>query len=381
MRLMRITRGLDRSCVPQESTPGRIALNSGHLTATLTYRTLPNAHGGSAVADISHARICDSCCVGSYPSHFAIGFIRGDGERWGGRKQQNMIHAAVAPRGRRLLALMPPVPAGGRLTRRPAVHRDVGMADFLLQAGTPLQVRQERARQSGKDNKGAGLAYNQYKPLFDLLASLPLLALKYHQQLKLDKSLFLFDYPPSCKTPIEFNCSSIHVLCMKIETTRLTQLATLTRSFRWKRCVKLSSSTLLTTPPAFELSQKYFGIVFPWVEENGLIDDGSASTTTAPAVSAVAHLSFAGVQLAGVRDLDDVGIGVQRLKERDGLLGFGEGLGGGGNDEKDLFDLLDAVAAGEADEGFGGGKEEKKSVSRGDQTMGLKVMGKNRTIP
>ncbi|KAJ7429907.1 hypothetical protein FB451DRAFT_1382833, partial [Mycena latifolia] len=142
------------------------------------------------------------------PRIFAIGFIRGDGERWGGRKQQNMIHAAVAPRGRRLLALMPPVPAGGRLMRRPAVH--VGAADFLLQAGIPLQVRQERARQSGKDNKGAGPAYNQYKPLFDLLASPPLLALKYHQQLKLDKSLFLFDYPPSCKTPIEFNCSSIH---------------------------------------------------------------------------------------------------------------------------------------------------------------------------
>ncbi|KAJ7439682.1 hypothetical protein FB451DRAFT_1569850 [Mycena latifolia] len=126
------------------------------------------------------------------------------------------------------------------------------------------------ACRSGKDNKGAGLAYNQYKPLFDLLASPPLLALKYHQQVE--------------------------------------------------------------------------------AEENGLIDDGSVSTTTAPAVSVVAHLSFAGAQLAGVRDLDDVGVGVQRLEERDGLLGFGEGLGGGGNDEKDLFDLLDAVAVGEADE-------------------------------
>ncbi|KAJ7459319.1 hypothetical protein FB451DRAFT_1372041 [Mycena latifolia] len=213
------------------------------------------------------------------------------------RKQQNMTHAAVAPRGRRLLALMPPVPAGGRLTRRPAVHRDVGAADFLLQAGTPLQVRQERTRQSGKDNKGAGLAYNQYKPLFDLLASPPLLALKYHQQVQRHDT---------------------DGLCIRVE-----------------------------------------------VEENGLIDDGSASTTTAPAVSAVAHLSFASVQLAGVRDLDDVGIGVQRLKERDGLLGFGEGLGSGGNDEKDLFDLLDAVAAGEADEGFGGGKEEKKKCFKG----------------
>ncbi|KAJ7495433.1 hypothetical protein FB451DRAFT_366177 [Mycena latifolia] len=101
MRLMRITRGLDRSCVPQESTPGRIALNSGHLTATLTYRTLPNAHGGSAVADISHARICDSCCVGSYPSHFAIGFIRGDGERWGGSAFLLQKAAEHDPRCRR----------------------------------------------------------------------------------------------------------------------------------------------------------------------------------------------------------------------------------------------------------------------------------------
>ncbi|KAJ7460156.1 hypothetical protein FB451DRAFT_1181828 [Mycena latifolia] len=49
--------------------------------------------------------------------------------------------------------------------------------------------------------------------------------------------------------------------------------------------------------------------------------------------------------LAGVGHLG--GVGVQRLKESNGLLGFGEGLGGGGNDERDLLDLLDAMAKGE----------------------------------
>ncbi|KAJ7434550.1 hypothetical protein FB451DRAFT_1379781 [Mycena latifolia] len=266
------------------------------------------------------------------PRIFAIGFIRGDGERWGGSAFLSQKAAEHDPRCR-------------RSSRPSTISADASSAGGRAAYAPPCGARTFYCKQehhckfdkSAPDSSGSDPAVA------------PDGSCNNHANLSHDDDTGASE-ARQIIVPVRLSTIIIHVLCMKIETTRLTQLAMLTRSFRWKRCVKLSSSTLLTTPPAFELSQKYFGIVFPWAEENGLIDDGSASTTTAPAVSAVAHLSFAGAQLAGVRDLDDVGVGVQRLEERDGLLGFGEGLGGRGNDEKDLFDLLDAVAAGEADE-------------------------------
>lgn len=74
-----------------------------------------------------------------------------------------------------------------------------------------------------------------------------------------------------------------------------------------------------------------------------VVDDEGATALT---MSAVTHLSFAGTQLAGVGDLDDVGVGVQRLEESDSLLRFGERLGGVSDDKGNLLDLLDAMATG-----------------------------------
>jgi len=54
--------------------------------------------------------------------------------------------------------------------------------------------------------------------------------------------------------------------------------------------------------------------------------------TTALAVPAVPELALSGTELAGVGNLDDISVGVQRLEEGHGLLGLGEGLSGAVND-------------------------------------------------
>jgi len=79
--------------------------------------------------------------------------------------------------------------------------------------------------------------------------------------------------------------------------------------------------------------------------------------TTALAVAAVPELALASTELAGVGNLDDIGVGLEGLEEGDGLLGLGEGLDVGGDNEGNLLDLLDAVTTGEDEGGEGrGGK-------------------------
>lgn len=69
--------------------------------------------------------------------------------------------------------------------------------------------------------------------------------------------------------------------------------------------------------------------------------------STALAVTAVAELALASTELAGVRDLDDIGVRAEGFEESDSLLGLGEALNSGVDDEGDLLDLLDAVTTSE----------------------------------
>lgn len=92
--------------------------------------------------------------------------------------------------------------------------------------------------------------------------------------------------------------------------------------------------------------------------------------TTALGVAAVAQLADTGTDLARVRDLDNVVVGVERLEQGDGLLGLGQVLGGVSNDEGNLLELLDAVTAGEQERGDGGG-----SQSRGGSVTLLVLVG------
>ena len=69
--------------------------------------------------------------------------------------------------------------------------------------------------------------------------------------------------------------------------------------------------------------------------------------TTALTVAAVPQLALSSTELARVGDLDDIGVSLESLEESDGLLGLGESLDFGGDDEGDFLDLLDAVATGE----------------------------------
>jgi len=84
-----------------------------------------------------------------------------------------------------------------------------------------------------------------------------------------------------------------------------------------------------------------------------VIDDERA---TALAVTAVAHLSLSGAELARIRDLDDIGVCINALQEGYGFLCLLEGLDVGGDNERNLGDLLNAVTAGENErrEGRGG---------------------------
>ena len=87
-----------------------------------------------------------------------------------------------------------------------------------------------------------------------------------------------------------------------------------------------------------------------------VVDDKRAA---ALAVAPVAQLALTRAELARVRDLDDVGVRLERLEESNGFLGLSEALGLSGDDEGNLLDLLDAVAAGEDERGEGGRGERR----------------------
>ncbi len=86
----------------------------------------------------------------------------------------------------------------------------------------------------------------------------------------------------------------------------------------------------------------------------GAVDDEGALAVD---VAAVAHLTLAGADADGVLGLLGVGVGADLLQDLDGLGGLLDGLGGVGNDEGELGDGLDAVAAGEDEGRDGGGGE------------------------
>jgi len=87
-----------------------------------------------------------------------------------------------------------------------------------------------------------------------------------------------------------------------------------------------------------------------------VVDDQGSSSHSVPSSS---HLSLSSSDLPGVGDLDDVGVSLGSLEESDGLLGLGVGLGGVGDDEGDLLDLLDSVSSSENERGEGRGGESR----------------------
>lgn len=76
--------------------------------------------------------------------------------------------------------------------------------------------------------------------------------------------------------------------------------------------------------------------------------------TAALAMTTVAQLSFTGAKLARVGNLYDVAVRTKGLEKRDGLLCLVEGLDCIADDEGNLLDLLDAVAASEDERRKGG---------------------------
>jgi len=93
-------------------------------------------------------------------------------------------------------------------------------------------------------------------------------------------------------------------------------------------------------------------------------------------VTPVPHLSLTGTDLSGVGNLDDVGVSLDRLEELDGDLGLGDGLGGVGNDEWDLLDLLDTVTTGEDK-----GRESRCGKSRGNGVSALTLVDLDVPLP
>lgn len=100
----------------------------------------------------------------------------------------------------------------------------------------------------------------------------------------------------------------------------------------------------------------------------GVVDDERAATL---AEAAASQLTLTGTHLAGLGDLDELRTSTNSLEESDGSLGLGdsgvlEGLGV--NDEGNLGDVGDAVAAGEEERGDGRGSEgrggSETSISR-----------------
>ena len=83
-------------------------------------------------------------------------------------------------------------------------------------------------------------------------------------------------------------------------------------------------------------------------------------------MAAIPHLALTRAESARVGDLDDISVGAEGLEESDGLLGLGDLLDLGGDDEGDFVNLLDAVAAGEDERG-----ESRGSQSRDDGESAL----------
>jgi hypothetical protein len=75
-----------------------------------------------------------------------------------------------------------------------------------------------------------------------------------------------------------------------------------------------------------------------------VVDNERAAALTVPAVP---HLANTRAKLARVRHLGDVGICPEALEELDCLLGLGQTLSRAGNDQGNLINLLNAMAAGE----------------------------------
>jgi hypothetical protein len=74
-------------------------------------------------------------------------------------------------------------------------------------------------------------------------------------------------------------------------------------------------------------------------------------------VAAAAHLPLAGADANGILGLISISGGTELLEDLDGLSCLLNGLGGVGNDERKLGDILHAVAAGEDEGRDGGGSE------------------------
>lgn len=87
---------------------------------------------------------------------------------------------------------------------------------------------------------------------------------------------------------------------------------------------------------------------------------------TALAVATVPELALSSTDLAGVGDLDNIGVGLQGLEEGDSLLGLGESLDLGSDNEGNLLDLLDAVATSENE-----GRQSRSSESGDDGESAL----------
>jgi hypothetical protein len=87
--------------------------------------------------------------------------------------------------------------------------------------------------------------------------------------------------------------------------------------------------------------------------------------TTTLAIPATPDLSLAGPVFPRVRDLCDVGIGINRVEESHGFLGLGQRLDTGGNDKRDFLGPLNPVTAGEDEgrKGRGGqGRDNRESA-------------------
>ncbi len=87
--------------------------------------------------------------------------------------------------------------------------------------------------------------------------------------------------------------------------------------------------------------------------------------TAALAMAAITHLSLTSATLARVGHLDDVTVCMKGLEKGNGLLGLFEGLDRIADDEGNLLDLLDTVAAREDERrkrGSGKGRDRRKAA-------------------
>lgn len=132
---------------------------------------------------------------------------------------------------------------------------------------------------------------------------------------------------------------------------------------------KVSSGGELEEVEALDGAELNTGNVTESLDDTGIlvVDDKG---TTALGVAAVAELTNTGTDLARVGDLDNVVVSVDGLEESDGLLGLGQALGGVGNNEGDLLELLDAMTTSEDERGDGSG-----SQSRGGSVTLLVLVG------